>query len=352
MRLERRSASSLGWQLLSPLIAVTLAMLTASALFAALGHAPLQVLELLFIAPVSDAYGLSELALKMTPLLLCATGLALCFRAGVWNIGAEGQYLAGCLVGGSVALALNSPDGPTVWYLCSAVVAGAAGGAVWAAAVALLRTRFHCSEVLTSIMLNYVALYLLLWAVGGPLKDPAGYSFPESALLEEAMLLPPLVQGYRAHVGFAASLLALAVLWTVVSRTLLGFKISVVGDSQAAARHAGFSEHRVVWTVLLSCGALAGLAGVMTVTGPVGQLTPHLSSGYGFTAIIVVFLGRFHPLGLLLAAALLALSFIGGENLQIELGLPKSIALMFQGLLLFFLLATELLTHYRLVPRE
>ena len=350
MRLQRRHAPSSAMLWLAPLIALVLTLLTGSALFAALGQPPLPVLKAFFIDPVRDGYGLSELLLKATPLLLCATGLSLCFRARVWNIGAEGQFLLGTLCGGAVALWLNDDSltgAARALAIIAATAAGVLGGMLWAALVALLRQRFNCSEILTSIMLNYVALHLLLWAVHGPLKDPNGFNFPESALLADALLLPALVDGYRTDIGFALALAMLALLAVIGSRTLLGYQLRVLGESAPSARYAGFSDGRLVWLVLLSCGALAGLAGAFEVLGPVGQVTPHLSAGYGFAAIIIVFLGRSHPLGILLAALLQALTFIGGENLQIEFGLPKSTAFMFQGLLLFYLLAADVLIQYR-----
>ncbi len=350
IRLEKRAQPARSMLLLAPLTALLLTLVTGVALFAALGQPPLPVLKAFFIDPVRDAYGLSELLLKATPLLLCAAGLSLCFRARIWNIGAEGQFLLGCLCSGAAALAFNDANLQGLARLAGVAAglgAGMAGGLLWAGLVALLRHRFNCSEILTSIMLNYVALHLLMWAVHGPLKDPEGFNFPESALLANPLLLPAIAEGYRTHVGFIAALALLAALGLVGGRALVGFQLRVMGESASAARYAGFSQGALLWLALLGCGAAAGLAGAFEVLGPVGQLTPHLSSGYGFAAIIVVFLGRGHPLGMLLAALLQALTFIGGENLQIEFGLPKSIAQIFQGLLLFYLLAADALIHYR-----
>ena len=350
IHLQKRPQPAGSMLLLGPLAALLLTLVTGAALFAALGQPPLPVLKAFFVDPVRDAYGLGELLLKVTPLLLCAAGLSLCFRAKVWNIGAEGQFLLGCLGGGAAALMFNDADLAGLTRVAGVVAglgAGMVGGLLWAGLVALLRHRFNCSEILTSIMLNYVALHLLMWTVHGPLKDPNGFNFPESALLANPLLLPPILAGYPTHVGFLAALALLAALGLVGSRALVGFQLRVMGESASAARYAGFSQGVLLWVALLSCGAVAGLAGAFEVMGPVGQLTPHLSSGYGFAAIITVFLGRGHPLGMLLAALLQALTFIGGENLQIEFGLPKSIAQIFQGLLLFYLLAADALIHYR-----
>lgn len=352
MALEKRSNPSRVMQYLSPILALLLTSGTAAIVFASLGHPPLVALAAFFIDPIRDGYGISELCLKATPLLLCAAGLSLCFRARIWNIGAEGQFVVGALAAGTVVLAFNDldPSGLTAAAIVLlSIGAGVMGGLCWAGFVAVLKHRFNCSEILTSIMLNYVALHLLQWAVHGPLKDPAGFNFPESALLVESLLLPSLVEGFRVHVGLLIALLLLVLVAVLMQRSLMGYQIRVLGDSAAAARYAGFGERRVLWLVLLLCGGMAGLAGSFEVLGPVGQVTPYLASGYGFTAIIIVFLGRSHALGMLLASLLLALTFIGGENLQIEFGLPKSIALMFQGLLLFYLLATDALIHFRWV---
>ncbi|TGD74616.1 ABC transporter permease [Mangrovimicrobium sediminis] len=348
MRIERRAAPSRRMQVLSPLLALVATGLTGAAIFAGLGQPPAAVMYAFFIAPVRDLYGISELLLKATPLLLCAVGLSLCFRARVWNIGAEGQFILGALGGGVVALACNEFSAGFGWALLGASVAGMLAGTAWAGIVALLRDRFDCSEILTSIMLNYIALQLLLWAVHGPLKDPAGFNFPESALLVEELLLPTLHPDYRVHIGLPIALLAAAGLWLLMARSLLGFQVRVFGESARTAGYAGFSSRVLLWFVLAACGALAGLAGAFEVLGPVGQVTPHLSAGYGFSAIIVVFLGRNHPVGIVLAGLLFALTFIGGENLQIEFGLPRSITQMFQGMLLFYLLAADFLINHRL----
>ncbi len=348
MKLEKRAEPSALMVYLSPVLALLATLLTGAAIFAILGQPPASVMTAFFIDPIRDFYGLSELLLKATPLLLCAVGLSLCFRARVWNIGAEGQFILGTLGGGVVALACNDMESGFGWALLVASLAGMAAGMAWAAIVALLKDRFDCSEILTSIMLNYIALQLLLWAVHGPLKDPAGFNFPESALLVEDLLLPTLHPDYRVHMGLLVALGAAAGLWLLISRSLLGFQVRVFGESSAAAEYAGFSARAILWFVLAACGALAGLAGAFEVLGPVGQVTPNLSAGYGFSAIIVVFLGRNHPVGIVLAGLLFALTFIGGENLQIEFGLPRSITQMFQGMLLFYLLAADFLINYRI----
>lgn len=348
MRLEKRLSDSRAMLYWSPVIALLLTLVTGGLFFAALGHDPLHSLYTFFIAPISDLYGLTELVVKVTPLLLCAAGLTLCFKAQVWNIGAEGQFLMGALAGGAAALQLGNSEG--FWIIPLVIISGMAGGALWALIASFLLTRFKANEILTTIMLNYIAINLLLYAVHGPLKDPDGFNFPESALFAEQTLLPAIFEDFRITIAAAVALLMVVILWVVLSRSLLGFQIKVLGSNRNAARFAGFNSKALITFVLLVSGALAGLAGVSEVAGPVGQLIPTLSVGYGYTAIIIVFMGRMHPIGILLASLLLGLTYLGGEMAQIDLDLPKSITGLFQGMLLFYLLACDLLISYRLVP--
>lgn len=343
--LERRPESARIWLYATPLLAVALTVLAGAALFAFLGFDPGAALHAYFIRPISDLYGLGELTVKATPLAMIGVGLALGFRANVWNIGAEGQLTLGAIAGGGLALAFHGQSGPWLWPFV--LIAGILGGAAWAAIPAYLRTRFNANEILVSLMLTYVAGLLLSYLVTGPWKDPMGFGFPQTRLFEDGALLPTLQAGTRAHLGFPLALVAVVGAWFLVARSLIGFQIKVVGLTPPAAGYAGFSGPKIIWATLLAGGGLAGLAGAVEVSGPIGQLTPSISPGYGFTAIIVAFLGRLHPVGILLAALLMALTYIGGETAQIELGLPLAVTGVFQGMLLFFLLATDVLVHYR-----
>ena len=345
IRLEPRGQASKTMVYVTPLLAVALTLLSGFILFLAMGFDPVRALHAFFIAPLTSVRGLGELVVKATPLVLCAVGLAIGFRANVWNIGAEGQLTLGAITGGGLALAFYGEGG--WWLLPLMVIGGAVGGAAWAAVPAFLRLRFNASEILTSLMLNYVALLLLNYLVHGPYRDPDGFAFPESRLFEADAVLPILWTGTRVHLGALFALLAVAGGWLLIARTFIGFQIKVIGLTPAAAGYAGFDQKRIVWLALLLSGALAGIAGMGEVAGPIGQVTASISPGYGYTAIIVAFLGRLHPVGILLAALLMALSFIGGEAAQIAMGLPKAITGVFQGMLLFFLLASDVLIRYR-----
>jgi simple sugar transport system permease protein len=331
---------------LSPLLALALTAASGMLLFALLGKDPLAAAQVFFIEPLRGTRAVAEVLLKATPLVLCGVGLALCFRASVWNIGAEGQLIVGAIAGGAVALAATRETSGAI--VVAVLLAAIAGGMAWAGITAFLRDRFHASEILVSLMLVYVAQFALSYAVHGPLKDPAGFGFPQSALFAAPARLPRLLEGTRLNAGFLLALGAAALAWLLLARGLIGFQLKVAGLAPLAARYAGFSQRRLLWFVLLASGGLAGLAGAVEVAGPIGQLTPSISPGYGFAAIIVAFVGRLHPVGIVAASLVMALFYIGGELAQSRLGLPAALTGVYQGLLLFFLLGCDAFIHFRL----
>ena len=350
LRLEARAAPSRLFTWASPVISLLITVVVATLLFVALGKDPVRSLSVFLFEPFNGLRSITEVGLKATPLVLCALGLALCFRSNVWNIGAEGQFLIGGIAAGGLALWLTEAAMPmSRWaFLPLAVVAGALGGAAWAALVALLRDRFNANEILVSLMLVYVANLLLSWLVFGPWKDPRGFNFPQSVSFASDVGLPRVFTGMRLHWGFAVALLAAVLMWLFMQRSFRGYQLQVGGMAPAAARYAGFSPRSALWTALLSSGALAGVAGAFEVAGPMGQLTPYVSNNYGFTAIIVAFVGRLHPLGCVFASVLLSTFLIGGELAQSRVGLPSALTGVFQGVLLFSLLACDTLIQYRL----
>jgi ABC-type uncharacterized transport system permease subunit len=348
LRIEPRREISAALKWTTPVLAVALTIVTGFFLFMAIGVSPLAALHAMFVSPLATVYGLTELCLKATPLILCATGLAIGFRAGVWNIGAEGQLIMGAVFGGGVGLFWSTFLGPL--SLPAMCLFGILGGMAWAAIPALLKTRLDVNEILTSLMLTYVAALVLSTLVYGAWKDPQGFNFPQTKFFTDVSPWtenPLLVPESRLHVGFALTLLIVAGAWLLVTRSLVGFQVRVIGLAPEAASFAGFSRERIVWLTMLLSGGLAGLAGLLEVAGPIGQIVPSISPGYGFTAIIVAFLGRLHPLGVVAAGFLMALSFIGGENAQVEANLPQATTGVFQGLLLFWVLACDFLARYR-----
>ena len=346
LKLEIRPQPSSFWRYASPVLALLITVAIGVALFMALGKDPVKGLQVFFWEPIKSPYALGELLVKATPLLIIALGLAVCFRSNVWNIGAEGQYVMGALAAGGVALLADNTTGP--WIIAAVLAGGVLGGMAWGAITALLRDRFNANEILVSLMLVYVAEMVLNYMVFGPWKDPNGYNFPQTKTFEAVTQIPRLMAGSRVNIGIVLALLGVAGLWLYLYRTYAGFAQEVSGQAPAAARYAGFSSRRALWVALLISGGAAGLAGALEVAGPIGQLTPYVPAGYGFAAIIVAFVGRLHPVGVVFSALLMSMFYIGGELAQSRLGLPKSLTGVFQGLLLFNLLACDTLIAYRL----
>lgn len=349
-KLEARPQPSDFWSYGSPILALLITVVIGVVMFVSLGKDPVRGLEMFFWLPIKSGYAIGELLVKATPLLIIALGLAVCFRSNVWNIGAEGQYIIGAVFAGGVALMADKGTG--AWIVVPVVLAGVLGGMLWAGITALLRDRFNANEILVSLMLVYVAAQLLSWIVGGPWKDPQGFNFPQTKTFEAATRIPRLFDGSRVSIGVVLAVIGVLAMWVFLFRTRAGFAQQVGGLAPAAARYAGYSSRQALWTALLISGGAAGLAGALEVAGPIGQLTTYLPAGYGFAAIIVAYVGRLHPVGMVFSAILMSMFYIGGEMAQSRLGLTKSLTGVFQGLLLFSLLACDTLVNYRLTLRR
>jgi general nucleoside transport system permease protein len=340
--LEKRPEHSAKMALLSPVIALCLTVIVGGVIFALRGLNPFEALYIYFVEPLTDQWAREQLIAKAAPLVLIGAGLAICYAANVWNIGAEGQFIVGALLAGMIPVYFTSWQTPEVMVVMLAL--GILGGMAWAAVPAFLKNRFGTNEILTSLMLVYVAQYLFDWLVRGPWRDPQGFNFPKSVNFDGWQLLP---RWGDVHLGALFAVIAALVLFVMMARMLKGFELQVVGAAPRAGRFAGFSGPKAVLFCFLLSGALAGLAGASDVMGSSGQLQTPYSPNYGFVAIIVAFLGRLNPLGVVIAGLLLALSFIGGESVQVSLGISDKIAKVFQGILLFFLLACDTLILYR-----
>lgn len=325
--------------LLSPVVALAATFAVAALAFGLLGYPGLTVTRQLVLDPLIDSARWPDLLVKAAPLTLIATGLSFGFRANVWNIGAEGQYVMGAIAGTGIALATAGQEG--VWILPAMALAGILGGMAWAAIPAFLRTRLGVSEILTSLMLTYVALQVLNYLVRGPWRDPAGFNFPQTAMFGTAQTMPALSEGSVVHLGIPVAFVVAVAAAILLDRTITGFGIKLAGLAPAAAAYGGFGGQRTIWMTLLVGGGLAGLAGLFEAAGPFGQLTPQFPAGYGFSGIIVAFLGRLHPLGIVPGALALAATAIGGEHVQASFGLPSASAGVFQALLLFALLGAD-----------
>jgi general nucleoside transport system permease protein len=355
-KLIPRPAPSRIWTIGSPLLALLITIIVGLTIFNGLGKDPLQGLLVFFWEPIKSSYALGELMVKATPLLIIALGLSVCFRSNVWNIGAEGQFVMGAIFAGGMALTVGKTGSEDAGFgnalgvgiIPTILLAGVLGGMVWAGITAFLRDRFNANEILVSLMLVYIAILILNFMLNGPWKDPQGFNFPQSKTFEAITQMPKLFSGSRVNIGLILGLLGAGFLWLFLFRTKAGFAQTVGGLAPAAAAYGGFSSRRALWTALLVSGGAAGLAGALEVAGPIGQLTPYIPAGYGFAAIIVAFVGRLHPLGMVLSAILMSMFYIGGELAQSRLGIPKSVTGVFQGLLLFALLACDTLINYKI----
>lgn len=351
LKLERRPQPSKLWTYLTPLVAVICTMIAGGALFAVLGKNPGEAIATIFWEPLFGEFAFyyrPQMLVKGAPLVLIAIGLSLGFRAGIWNIGAEGQYIIGALTGAAVGLAFYPLE---AWYIFPLMIlAGALGGWAWAMIPAVLRTRFGTNEILVSLMLVYVAEQLLAKMALGLLRNPEGRGFPGSRNFQQypSGHNAEIITGSGMHWGVVAALIAVIFAYILLNRHILGYHIRLTGQAPRAAKFAGVNPTRLILFCLGMSGALAGLAGMFEVSGPAGQINIDFNVGYGFTAIIVAFLGRLHPVGILLAGLLMALTYIGGEIAQGNLGLPAAAIQMFQGMLLFFLLAVDMLTNFRI----
>ncbi|MBD8650491.1 MULTISPECIES: ABC transporter permease [unclassified Rhizobium] len=346
IELQKRARVSTLFSVLSPLLALVLTLIGGAILFWALGKNPGSALYSFFIEPLLEVWSLHELAVKAAPLILIAVGLSICYRSNNWNIGAEGQFTIGAITGSILPVLYPEWHSPMILPLM--LLMGIAGGALYAGIPALLKTRFNTNEILTSLMLVYIAQLFLDWLVRGPWRDPQGYNFPQTKSFQIEAVLPEMLASGRAHWGFAFAIIAAVALWFMMRFMLKGFEVQVLGQSERAGRFAGFSARRMVWFSMLVSGGLAGLAGISEVSGSIGHVQPSISPGYGFTAIIVAFLGRLNPLGIIASGLVLALTYLGGEAAQLSIGISDKVSRVFQGLLLFFVLSCDTLIHYRI----
>ncbi len=351
LMLEKRPQPSRAFAYLTPLLAVLATMIAGGLMFAALGKDPIEAIRTIFWDPLFGEFSFyyrPQLLVKGAPLVLIAIGLSLGFKAGIWNIGAEGQYIVGAICGAGTGLAFYPMESWIIFPLM--ILAGAIGGMLWAMIPAILKVKFGTNEILVSLMLVYVAEQLLASMSLGLLKNPEGFGFPGSRNLQQYASAhnADIIEGSGMHWGVAFAFIAVIFAYILLNRHMLGYAIRLTGEAPRAARFAGINPARLILFCLGASGALAGLAGLFEVSGPAGQISIDFNTGYGFTAIIVAFLGRLHPVGILLAGLLMALTYIGGEIAQGSLGLPGAAIQMFQGMLLFFLLAVDVLTNYRL----
>ena len=345
-RLEKRREPSQLMVYVTPVAAVALTMVVGAIIFSLIGYDGIGAVREIFLTPLTNAYKWQDLGIKAAPLIIIGVGLSIAYRANVWNIGAEGQYVMGGLAGTAVALATHGMVG--WWILPLMVLAGVLGGGAYAAIPAFFRTRLNVNEILTSLMLTYASVQLIYYLIRAPWKDPMGMGFPQTRLFSEAARLPTIIPGTIVHLGVPIAIIVGLIAWFIMTRSVFGYRMRVVGAAPHAARYGGFSENKTIWLAMLVSGGLAGLAGVLEVAGPFQRMVPGFPTNYGFTAIIVAFLGRLNPLGVIFAGIVLAITFVGGEVAQTTIGLPNAATGIFQAMMLFFLLAGDILIKYRL----
>jgi len=336
----------------TPIIAVLLTMIVGGILFWFLGKNPFEAIKLIFWDPLMSEtfaeYARPQILIKASPLILIALGLSVGFRANIWNIGAEGQFIMGALFSAAVGLAFYPSEH---WYIFPLMIlAGIFGGTIWAIIPAILKTRFNTNEILVSLMLVYIAEQALAAAAIGLLRNPDGSGFPGSRNLNQypSASNPELLVGTGIHWGVAFSFLTVWFFHYLLKRHQFGFQIKLLGDAPRAAKFSGLNTNYLIILCFGISGGLAGIAGMFELTGPVGAITIDFNVGYGFTAIIVAFLGRLNPIGIIFAGLLMALTYVGGEISQFMLGIPAAAIQVFQGMLLFFLLSIDLIVKYKI----
>lgn len=346
LRFEKRQHHSKMMLLATPFIAIALSVAVSCLLLLILKKPILLTFHSFFIAPFENFYSITEIFLKFGPLLLIAQALAVGFRAKIWNIGAEGQMIMGAIAASAVPV--HFVDSTSAWLLPSMIVLGALGGMLWAGIAAFLRTQFNANEILVTLMLTSIALQLLYYLLLGPWKDPMGFNFPQTVMFQDEALFPALFSGVRLNVSIVFPVLFSIAVWLYMEKHYGGYKLVVGGLAPAAAGYAGFSSKKAVWGSLLLAGFAAGIAGMSEVAGPIGQLQRSMTSGYGYSAIIVAYLGALNPIGIVFAAFFLAVLHIGGDVALVSAGLPISAVHIFQGLILIFYLSAYAFVNYRL----
>jgi len=346
IKLEKRTVVPKWMVVVVSILSVLLSLPVIAVIFKLKGVDPILAYKKIFTGAFGSTYGLSETVVKAIPLILCGVGLAIPFRALIWNIGAEGQLLIGAIV--STGIALKFPDWPAYILLPTMFIVGFIGGAVWGMIPGFLRAKLRANEVITTLMLNYIAYKLLEYLVYGPWKGKEEWGFPYTSKFSPSAQLPRLFNT-RIHYPTLILGLVLAILtYILIYRTKWGYEIRVVGENPEAANYAGISHLKVILLVMALSGGFAGLAGVGEVAGIQHRLRLGISPGYGYTAIIVAWLGRLHPLAIVLTSLLFGGLLVGGDMIQVALGLPFAAIDIFNGVILFFVLAGDFIMKYKI----
>ncbi|SEH69605.1 nucleoside ABC transporter membrane protein [Rhizobium tibeticum] len=348
--LVRRERASIAATLAAPFLALAAATILNLGLYVLMGRDPVDVVYAMLLEPFLSWASFSEVLLKAGPLLLIAQGLAIGFRAKVFNIGAEGQFILGAIFASAIPVWFPEATGQWIWPVM--LLLGVLGGAFWASLTAFWRVRLNANEILVSLMLSLVAAQLLNYLLLGPWKDPNGFNFPQSVMFQYDAMVPILISGTRVNVSLLITIALSLAAWVFMQRSFTGYKLQVGGLAPRAAGYAGFRQGRAIWLSLLIGGCAAGLAGAAEVAGPLGQLQRSISTGYGYAAIIVAYLGGLHPIGIVASALFMAALYIGGDNAMVSANLPIAAVRVFQGSLLLAYLVATAFVRYRLEWRR
>ena len=346
-KVERRPVASGRVVFFVSLLAIFAALMVAGIFFQIYGVSPIRAYQLILRGSLGSRFGLTETVRRAIPLLLCGVGLTVAFRALFWNIGAEGQLLLGAVAAAGVALFTGLPD---QLLLPAMFIGGFIGGAAWGLIPAILKVKLGVNDVITTLMMNYIAIYIVEWLIHGPWKGPSMRGFAYTDTFPRAAWLPT-IYGTRIHwPTLVLGLVLAALMYILVTRTRSGFEIWVIGENPDAARFAGINPLKTTLLVMLISGGFAGLAGVGEVAGIHQRLLgpSHISMGYGYTAIIVAWLARRNPLAVIVTSFLFGVIMTGGDVIRVSLGLPFQLINVFNGLILFFLIGSEILLRYRI----
>ena len=323
------------------------ALAVASLVLLAIGARPLTTFATILTGPLQDLFGISEILVRAVPLTLVALGVSISFRSGILNIGAEGQMQVGILASTAVALALRSLPGPALLPL--ALLAGAAAGALWGGLAGWLRARLEVNEILSTVMLNYIAAQLYTFLLRGPMIDPAelmtGSGTPQSQRLPRAAWLDRLVPGTRLHSGLLLALALSFLVWLLLWRTTFGFRLRAAGAERRAARYAGVQVERSLVLAMLLAGGFAGLAGAVEVAGVHHRAIEAISAGYGFAGIVVALFGGLHPAGIVPAAGFFGLMLVGADMTQRKAGVPANMVLVLEGVIILAIVSAQMVIH-------
>ncbi len=345
LKIEKRLNLPLWLNLFIPLAAVTLALLTGGVFLGFLGVSPVRAYSEMIVSSLGDTYGISETLVKAIPLALASIGVMLSFKMLIWNIGAEGQIFIGALATAAIVryLPLNNPVLMFILMFLSSAIAGG----FWASVAGFLKARWQVNEIITTLMMNYIAIHLVDFFVYGPWRDPASLGFPMTPPFPDAARLVQFGNS-RVHLGIFIAIIFAFLFYWLIGWTKWGYEIRVIGENPRAARFAGIDYIKNVVIVMFISGAIAGIAGMCEIAGLQGRLQHGFSASFGYTAIIVAWLARLHPLVILFVSFLMGALLVGGDSLQIVMRLPLSSTLVIQGLILFFVLGGEFFRRYRI----